>query len=191
MWFTCLQHRESYYLIKLRRIGLAGTWRELRWIVGSRCVRSHVRHPSGGVGGWRGASLLWTGGVLQRLVRIPRHSSRAVLLPWKTLRRKTSMFKIQLCFLGLKKSSNFPKRMWWKELKSEENVSLTSEWKGRLRPCCAPEKLPCWGILWGCAGWEGYKPPVEGGSPGLRGTIPPWFIPGGPRGPEWDRNWLL
>lgn len=75
----------SDYLIILWRIGRAGSGGELCWVVWSRSVLSHEGHPTGGVRGWGGAPLLWTSGVLQRLVRVPRHPSRAVLLHWKTL----------------------------------------------------------------------------------------------------------
>lgn len=73
------------YLIILWRIGLRGSRGELYWIVRSRGVLAHERHPTGWVRRWRGASLLWTSGVLQRLGRIPWHATRTILLHWKTL----------------------------------------------------------------------------------------------------------
>lgn len=175
--------RGSGYLIILWRSRLAGSSRELCWIVRSRVVLSHVGHPAGRVRGRRCTSLLWAGRVLQRLVREPRHPSGTILLAWKTLKksrlshyRKTPVQTEDLLLL------------FWKVLLLP--LWPTSEWKGRLRPCGPPGYPPCWGILWACAGWDAYKPPVEGGGPGLEETIPPGFIPWGPRGPEWDRKWV-
>ena len=77
------------YLIILWRIGLRGSRGELYWVVRSRGVLAHKRHPTGWVRRWRGASLLWPSGVLQRLGRIPWHATRTILLHWEPLGRWT------------------------------------------------------------------------------------------------------
>lgn len=69
-------------------MGLAGSRGKLCRVVWSRCVLSHEGHPSGGVGGRGRTSLLWTSRVLQRLVGIPGHPARSVLLHRKTLENK-------------------------------------------------------------------------------------------------------
>lgn len=80
-----MPNEQLKYLIILWRIGLRGSRGELYCIVRSSRVLAHERHPTGWVRRWRGASLLWTSGVLQRLGRIPWHATRTILLHWKTL----------------------------------------------------------------------------------------------------------
>lgn len=82
-----MPNEQLKYLIILWRIGLRGSRGELDCIVRSSRVLAHERHPTGWVRRWRGASLLWTSGVLQRLGRIPRHATGTILLHWKTLEK--------------------------------------------------------------------------------------------------------
>ena len=108
------------------------------------------------------------------------HQAEPLILYYRPL---SMSLHVQLC----KNSVFFPFNGKFPLCFSIRLTQLTSEWKGRFSPCGPPGYPACWGIFWAWAGWDGYKPPVVGGGPGLEETIPG----GGPRGPEWDRNWVL
>lgn len=78
----------SSHFVVLRRVGLASSRWELRRVVWSRGVLVHEGQSTGRVGWWGGTALLRPSRILQRLVRVARHSTRTVLLHGKALETK-------------------------------------------------------------------------------------------------------